>query len=188
MNAPVNAKMRGWISYTWGKAELHAYDRRFPFDYDRRHAVSAVMAFRASPKWEFASTIRWATGFPRTAPLGVRVVGEPRAVGGGTVIEPKRDAEGRPVYEVNFGSVSNLNNARLTNYARTDIRITMKPKGARGRWEYYVDVINVLNRKDNSASFEAHLEYDATSDRPKIIDRPGDRFAVVPTLGIRWKF
>src|SRR4030095_7750831 len=91
MSAPVSAKFRGWVSYTWGKAELDAYGRRYAFDYDRRHAGSAVGSFRASPKWELASTFRWATGFPRTAPLGVRVAGEERMVAGGTVIEPKRD-------------------------------------------------------------------------------------------------
>ena len=187
MTTPLNARMRGWISYTWGKAELHAYGRRYPFDYDRRHAISAAMSYRASAKWELASTIRWATGFPRTAPLGVRVAGEERSTGNDTVIEPKRDAEGRPVYEVDFGGVSNLNNARLTNYARVDVRASWRPRGATGRWEYYVDVINLLNRK-NSASFEAQLHYDPASDRPKISDEPGDRLAVVPTIGIRWRF
>ena len=186
MNAPANARFRGWVSYTWGKAELDAYGRTYPFDYDRRHAVSAVMSYRTSPKWEFATTIRWATGFPRTPPIGVRVAGEERTVAGGTVIEPKRD-DGYLVYEVNFGGVSNINNARLTNYLRPDIRVSWKPRGPRGRWEYYLDVINVLNRK-NSASFEAKLRYDPTSDRPRILDTPGDRFAVVPTFGIRWRY
>ena len=186
MSAPVNARFRGWVSYTWAKAEIDAYGRTYPFDYDRRHAVSAVLSYRASPKWEFATTIRWATGFPRTPPIGVRVAGEERVIAGRTVIEPMRD-DGYLVYEVNFGGVSNLNNARLTNYLRPDIRMSWKPRGARGRWEYYVDVINVLNRK-NSASFEAKLRYDPTSDRPRISDTPGDRFAVVPTFGIRWRF
>ena len=187
MNAPVNARWRGWVSYTWGKAELDAYGRRYPFDYDRRHAVSAVVAYRASPKWEFASTIRWATGFPRTPPIGVRVAGEERTVAGGTVIEPKRD-DGLPRLRSEFRRrLEHQQRAPDELSARTDIRVSWKPRGARGRWEYYVDVINVLNRK-NSASFEAKLRYDPTSDRPRILDEPGDRFAVVPTLGIRWRF
>ena len=137
----------------WGKAELDAYGRTYPFEYDRRHAVSAVLSFRASPKWEFASTTRWATGFPRTAALGVRVLGEERTGAGGTVIVPARDPDGRLIYEADFGGVSNLNNARMPYFARTDVRVSWKPRGARGRWEYYLEVINVLNRENADHGF-----------------------------------
>jgi hypothetical protein len=186
MTAPVTAKWRGWVSYTWGKAELDAYGRTYPFDYDRRHAVSAVVSYRKSPKWEFASTTRWATGFPRTAPVGLRAAGEERTLAGRTLIEPKRDSFGL-VYEVDFGGVSNLNNARLTNYARADLRATWKPRGVMGRWDFYLEVINVLNRK-NSATFEATVRYDPKSTRPQLVDKPGDRIPIIPTIGVRWRF
>ncbi len=186
MTAPVNARMRGWVSYTWGKAELDAYDRTYAFAYDRRHAVAAVLSYRVSPKWEFSSTIRWATGFPRTAPVGLRIVGEERTVAGRTVIEPKRDL-GYPVYEANFGGVSNLNNARLPHFARTDVRVTWKPRGPRGRWEFYGEAINVTN-KENSNSTAQELQYDKTSDRPKLTERPAEGLTLVPTIGVRWRF
>jgi hypothetical protein len=187
MNAPVSARLRGWVSYTWGKAETDAFGRTYPFDYDRRHAVSAVMSYRASAKWEFATTLRWATGFPRTPPIGIRVAGQEQTVNGARVIIPKRDAFGYLVYEVDFSGAANLNTARLTNYSRQDVRMSWRPRGARGRWEFYGDVINVLNRK-NSASFEASLRFDPKSNLPKLVDKPGDRFAVVPTIGIRWRY
>jgi hypothetical protein len=192
MTAPVDARMRGWVSYTWGRAELDAYGRTYPFDYDRRHAVSAVLSYRASPKWELASTIRWATGFPRTAPLGIRVARET-----GLVIlspghfappgQPARDSAGRLVYEVNYGGVANLNNARLPDFARTDVRASWKPRGTNGRWEFYVEVINLMNRK-NIGALAAELANDPTSDRPRIVETSSETIPRVPTIGIRWRF
>jgi hypothetical protein len=186
MTAPVDAKMRGWISYTFGKADLDAYGRTYPFAYDRRHAISAVLAYRLSSKWEFSSTTRWATGFPRTAPVGVRLAGEEQTIAGRTVIEPKRDF-GYPVYEANFGGISNLNNARLPNFARTDIRATWRPRGLSGRWELYVEVVNMLN-KENGNAVAQELQYDRTSDRPTITERPAEGLTLVPTIGVRWRF
>jgi outer membrane receptor protein involved in Fe transport len=106
---------------------------------------------------------------------------------GGTVIEPKRDPDGRLIYEVSFGGVSNLNNARLPNFARIDARASWKPRGARGRWEYYLEVINVLNR-ENASALSAELAHDPTSDRPRIFERRSGGLTLVPTIGVRWRF
>jgi hypothetical protein len=187
MTAPVNARMRGWVSYTWGKALLDAYGRTYPFEYDRRHAASAALSFRASPKWELASTTRWSTGFPRTAPLGVRVHGEEHTSGGRTVIEPARDREGRFVYEAYFGGVSNLNNARMPTFSRSDFRVTWKPRGALGRWDFYLEVINVMNR-ENAIKIEPELVHDPKSDRPRIVEDTHDNLSRFPTIGVRWRF
>jgi hypothetical protein len=188
MTAPVNARLRGWVSYTWGKAERDAYDRTYPFEYDRRHAVSAVLSLRASRTFELASTIRWASGFPRTPALGVRVAGEERTVAGATVIVPKRDSGARLVYEVDFGGISNLNTARLPNFARTDVRLTWKPKGPSGRWEFYGEVINLTSR-ENAVTISTQLAYDPASDRPRIVEQQGDgSIPRVPTIGVRWRF
>ena len=73
VQAASDARVTGWASYTWGRADRDTYGRRYAFDYDRRHAVAAVVGYRWSPKWELATTTRVASGFPRTAPLGVRV-------------------------------------------------------------------------------------------------------------------
>jgi hypothetical protein len=187
MTAPVNARVRGWVSYTWGKADLDAYGRRYPFEYDRRHAVSAVLSCRAWRNLEFGSTMRWATGFPRTAPLGVRVAGEEKSVEGGTVIEPKRDPNGRLIYESQFGGVSNLNKARLPPFARADVRVSWKPRGATGRWEFYVEVINVTNR-ENASGMSQELRYDPASDRPRITEQRSGGLTIVPTIGVRWRY
>src|SRR5207237_420466 len=65
--------LTGWASYTFGVANRTAYGRTYPFDYDRRHAVSFASTYSVGPKFDVAMTVRVASGFPRTPALGVRV-------------------------------------------------------------------------------------------------------------------
>ncbi len=190
--APVGARVRGWASYTWGRATRESYERVYPFEYDRRHAFSAVASYRLSERWELASTIRLASGFPRTPPLGLRVASEADVDdhdGDGNVEElvPAVDAAGSLVYAVNVGGVSNLNTARLPLFARVDLRATWRPRGAQGRWEFYAEVINLLNRQ-NAGALEAELEYDPLSDRPKIVEQRDQSIPRLPTVGLRVRF
>ena len=191
-SAPPSARLRGWASYTWGRARRTAYGRTYAFEYDRRHAASIVASYRLSDHWEVATTTRLASGFPRTAPLGVRVVGKADAAdvdrdGNLTELVPARDAAGNLVYGVNYGGVSNLNNARLPFFARADVRATWRPRGPRGRWEFYVEVINVTNRK-NAGQLTAELAYNPASDRPSIVETRDASIPRLPTLGLRVRF
>ncbi len=191
-SAPAAARLTGWASYTWGKAERQVYALRYPFEYDRRHAFTMVSAYRLTSRWELAATTRLASGFPRTAPLGVRVAGredKDDRDGDGITDEilPARDANGGLEYAVTFGSVANLNHARLPLFARVDVRATWRPRGASGRWELYAEVINALNRK-NAGAFEPRLEYDPASDRPRVVERRDQSIPLLPTLGLRFAF
>lgn len=192
VQATSDARLTGWASYTWGRGERDAYGRRYAFDYDRRHAVAAVVAYRWSAQWELATTTRVASGFPRTAPLGVRVAAiddrtDRDRDGVLDELVPALDATGLLVYEVNFGGVDNLFRARLPVFARVDGRATWRPRGASGRWEFYAEVINLLNRK-NAGSFEARLAYDPASDRPRIVEERDQSIPRLPTLGVRFRF
>jgi len=191
-SAPAGAKLRGWVSYTWGRAQRDAYGRRYAFEYDRRHAFTAVTAVQVTPRWELAATTRIASGFPRTAPLGVRVAGvedDADRDGDGITDEilPDRDGAGRLVYGVDFGGVANLNGARLPVFARVDLRATWRPRGAAGRWELYAEVINVLDRR-NAGAYDPRLTYDPASDRPRIVEERDQAIPRLPTLGVRFRF
>ena len=191
-NAPADARLTGWASYTWGKADREAYGRRYAFSYDRRHAFAMVAAYRFTQRWELASTIRVASGFPRTAPVGLRVAAvedelDRDSDGISDELVPDRDDAGRLVYAVDFGSVANLNQAQLPPFARVDVRATWRPSGAAGRWEIYAEVINLLNRK-NAGAFEPRLEYDPASDQPRIVEKRDESIPRLPTLGLRFRF
>jgi hypothetical protein len=185
-----DTRLRGWASYTWGKAEREAYGLLYPFEYDRRHAVTVVAAYQLSPRWEIATTTRLASGFPRTPPLGLRVAGVADAsdVNGNSVrteLVPERDADGRLVYVVDFGGVRNLQQGSLPLFARVDARVTWRPSSA--RWELYSEVLNVLNRK-NAGALTPVLEHDPSSDRPRLVEERAQSLPLLPTVGIRFKF
>lgn len=191
-SAPADARLSGWASYTWGKADRDAYGRRYSFEYDRRHAFTTVASYRFTPRWELASTTRVASGFPRTAPVGLRVAEVEDALDrdGDRITDellPDRDAAGRLVYAVDFGAVTNLNQARLPVFARVDVRATWRPRGSSGRWEIYVEIINLLNRK-NAGRFDPRLAYDPASDRPRIVEERDQSIPRLPTLGLRFRF
>jgi outer membrane receptor protein involved in Fe transport len=180
------ARLSGWASYTWGQATRDEYGRSVPFDYDRRHAASAVASWRFSPKWELAATARAASGFPRTPVLGLRVAADETEDGR---LVPALDAEGRYAYETDNGDVSNLNSASLPAFFRLDLRLSWKPRGDAGRWLFYLDVINATNR-ENAGQIEPRLAYDPASplDQPRLLLEPSAAIPFLPSVGVRFRF
>jgi outer membrane receptor protein involved in Fe transport len=83
--------------------------------------------------------------------------------------------------------VSNLDTARLPLFARVDLRVTWRPRGPSGRWEFYGEVINLLDRQ-NAGALDARLEYDPTSEVPAIVEKRDQSIPRLPTIGIRVKW
>lgn len=179
-------RLSGWLSYTWGRANVDGYGVTRPFDYDRRHAFSAVSTLALRPRIDLSTTVRVASGFPATLPVGVRVAAEPAADGSGRLV-PAVDTDGATVWTIDFGGVSNLGRGRLPTYARVDLRLTFKPGGATGRWQIYLDVLNALNRK-NVSNLQPQLEYDPSSDRPRVTYGTDSGLPLLPSFGIRYRF
>jgi hypothetical protein len=184
--------IHGWLSYTFGNAQQDAYGRSFAFDYDRRHALNLVASYRFGSKWELGATGRWATGFPRTAPIGLRVAAvedpdhdpddpEPPA------LIPATDDLGNLIYGVDYGDTGNLNNDRLPYYARLDARVTYRPGGLAGSWEIYLEVLNVLNR-ENAGRLEPSLLYNPVGPQPILIESPEAALPRLPSFGVRFRF
>ncbi len=187
-----DARLSGWASYTWGRATRESYGLAYPFEYDRRHAVTAVGAWRAADRFELSVTGRFASGFPRTPVQGLRVgpIEDRRDQdrdGNRAELIPHRDGFGRPFWEVDLGGVSSFNTARLPAFLRVDLRATWKPRGAAGRWQLYLDVINLLNRQ-NAGQLEPNLEHDPGSDRPRIVYERTAGIPFLPSLGVRFRF
>ena len=185
-----DTRLTGWASYTFGVADHEAYGREHPFDYDRRHAFSAVAALRIGQRLELSATARLASGFPRTPVLGLKVSGveDPEAAEG-TIprIIPERDPEGRLVYTSDYGGLDNFNSAQFPFYSRLDARATYTPGWGRGHVKLYVDVINVLNRR-NAGFIEPSLEHDPDSDRPRLVEKKEAYIPFLPSLGIHVSF
>lgn len=185
-------RVSGWASYTWGRAETTAYGRTYSSDYDRPHALSLVANNRVSRLIELASTVRVQSGFPYSVPLGVRVAAVEDTAdvdgdGNATELVPRRDAVGLPVWTADYGDARNLNTGRLPLFARVDLRVNFRPRWHNNRWLLYVDVINLLNRK-NIGSIEPELAYDPASDRPRLTTDRDASLPLLPSIGVRFRF
>ena len=185
-------RLTGWLSYTRGNAETTAYGRRFVFDYDRAHAASLVVNYRLRTSIDLGATVRVQSGFPYTPAVGVRVAavadsGDADGDGNLTELVPQRDREGLLVWEADLGGVSNLNARRLPVFARVDVRTTFKPRWANHRWQFYLEVINLLNRR-NAGSVEPVLQYDSGADRPRVTTTSQGGVPLLPSIGIRYRF
>ena len=178
------APLTGWLSYAWGRASRESYGRRYAFEYDRRHAFNAVGRYRLTSRWNLAATVRLASGFPHTAPVGLRVsaVADDR-----DKLVPGTDLDGNLIYTVDYGGVGNLNSGRLPYYARVDLRATYRRGGAAGRWSLYMEVINLLGR-DNPVELESRLAHDPGSNMPRLFEVAAQGFPRIPTFGFRLRF
>ena len=128
--------------------------------------------------------MRLASGFPHTAPVGLRVSAVRDRRGR---LVPATDAVGNLVYGVDYGGIDNLNRARLPHYARVDLRVTYQRGGASGPWSFYIEVINLLNR-NNAVVLEPRLSHDPGSERPRLSEVPEQGFPRIPTFGLRVRF
>ena len=182
-NAP-EARLSGWLSYAWGRADRQTYGLRYPFEYDRRHAFNAVGRYRLGDRWSVAATAQVATGFPYTPAVGVRVASTTDERGR---LVPARDAAGALVYTIDRGGLEALQRGQLPYYGRLDLRIAHQPGGRTGRWSWYIEVINALNR-DNPVELDAELTYDPTASVPSIVELPTAGFPLIPSFGVRVRF
>jgi hypothetical protein len=178
-----STRLTGWASYTFGVAEREAHGRLYPFEYDRRHALSLVGHYRLGSRFALSATGRASSGFPYTPAAGVRVAGLEE---GGRIV-PQRDEFGRLVYEVAPGEAEARNSRRLPAYARLDLRASFRPRGQQGRWEFFVELINALGRP-NVGIVDTTLEYDETSDRPRLVETRAGTLPRLPSFGVRWQF
>ena len=178
------ARLAGWLSYAWGRADRETYGLRYPFEYDRRHAFNAVGRYRLGDRWSIAATAQVSTGFPYTPAVGVRVAADEDARGR---LVPARDPAGALVYTVDLGGLDALQRGRLPPYARVDLRIANQPGGPAGRWSWYIEVINLLNR-DNPVELQTSLARDPDGLVPRIVENPTAGFPILPSFGVRLRF
>jgi hypothetical protein len=183
-------RLSGWATYTWSVAEREAYGRRFPFDYDQRHAASLVANLRLADWLEIGATSRLVSGFPRTPVLGVRVAAEEAAAEGSAGpprLVPARDSGGFLIYERDPGGLDNLNSAREPFFARLDARLTYLPGGEQGRWLVYLEMINVLGRH-NALAIESVIVGNPGEERPRIEEERVPSVRFMPSFGVRFRF
>jgi hypothetical protein len=181
VDGPTHPKVTGWVSYSLGKTQQDVYGRSVPFSYDRRHSLSVVWNWRVGNRVELAGTARAASGFPRTPPAGSRVA----TVEVGSRLVPVELGPNRFALDVAPGGVAQLNSERMPVFARLDLRFGYRPGGVSGRWQVYVESLNVL-KHDNAWFMDADIV--PGSDGPRLREEPSGGLPRVVTFGLRFKF
>ncbi len=142
-------KIYGWASYALAFATRTQNGLNIPFNYDRRHTINIVGGVKVSDWLDFNMTFSYGSGFPWTQPLGIkpRIVLVKDTVSGQT--NPQIDTDWRGVvFDVDQGGLSNINQVRLPDYHRLDIRFTTYAHWWGKKWSFYLDVINVYNNQN----------------------------------------
>ena len=187
------APITGWMTYSFSRAVRTEYGVTRPFDYDRRHGLTAAVNMKLGPRLDLSLTGRARSGLPRTPVRGVRLSLEEDTMdadGDGNRLEfvPQRDPSGTPVFQPDYGGADALNSARLPRFARIDARLTYRPAWGGERWAFFLDIVNALNAR-NVTQIDSTLAVDPGADRPRVREVAQDRgLPFFPSVGLRFWF
>ncbi len=177
-------KIYGWASYSLAMATRLRGGMSIPFNYDRRHNFNVVGGYKAAKWLDLSLSFVYGTGFPWTKALGVkpRVVLVKDTISG--VMEPRIDTDWRGVvFDVDQGSLSNINQSRLPDYHRLDLRFTTYADWYGKDWTFYLDVINVYNHSNIVGQ-----RYRVNREDLTLTVRDQTMLPIIPTLGFSLKF
>lgn len=171
-----NSKIYGWLSYSFSVARRKIYNVELPFIFDQRHTFNIVLNWKISKKFDMGITWMYGTNYPYTEPIGVK----PRIFVSDTVVKIMTVRD-KVLLDLDFGGLANFLNARKPPYHRLDMRIIYNARFWGANWSFYLDVVNVYNRKNVVA-------YDFSISNGQIKRRAITMLPILPTFGISVKF
>lgn len=198
-------RINGWVGYGYALVRGTEPDNgRFFLRYDQRHSLTAVAEWRLSRKWQLDTRWQAGSGFPyqRTV-YTVEVVedvnqngrldvyedrnlngrldhGEDRNGNGRLdVVNPQTGMPDERTIAMADDMRNHIGNSRLPWTSRLDLRLSYFPQLWHANWIFYLDIINVFNRKNVQ-----ERNYDPKTQR----DEPIYGIPLVPTVGVSVKF
>ncbi|MBI5473731.1 MAG: TonB-dependent receptor [Ignavibacteriae bacterium] len=139
-------KFTGWISYALSYAERERDGLTTPFLFDQRHAMNIVGDYKFAESWDLGLRYTLRSGRPFNKALGVK----PRVVvvvqNGVETPYVQTDLKGKVTLDVDYER--DAYSSRLDMYHSLDLRLTTYPGWWGLDWSIYLDVQNVLNRKN----------------------------------------
>jgi len=170
-----NSKFSGWINYSLSFSDREKYGITTPYRFDQRHSANIVMNYRAIDWLEFGFRWTYASNFPVTTPVGIT----PRLVADSIAVNPlSQDV----LFNLDFGPAENQFSDKRPAYHRLDFRATAYTHFWSTDWAFYLDVINIYNRK-NVLGYDYYITDDLQVKR-KVVGM----FPILPTIGINAKF
>jgi outer membrane receptor for ferrienterochelin and colicin len=199
------SKLSGWLGYAYALVRGTEPDNgRFFLRYDQRHTITAVAEWRLGRKWQIDARFQAGSGFPYYKTVytvevvedvnrnGRLEVYEDRNLNG--QLDPGEDRNGNGkldtvnpetgipderTVEMSDDSRNRVGNARLPWTSRLDARLSYLPRFWGANWIFYLDVINLYNRKNVQ-----EFNYDPKTKQ----DEPIYGIPLVPTIGVSVKF
>lgn len=162
-------------SYALAKSEVEVDGTWAPRTLDQRHTLTLMGTLRQGRAWQVSGLWHYHTGWPVTDQYFDAQVTE--ASGG--------EVQRAVLLRRGFGP---LNRSTLPDYQRFDLRVTRGFDLTRGRLELFLDIFNLLNRK-NYRSYEWILGINQETGAVRARREPGEEMLpILPTLGFRWVF
>lgn len=170
-----DSKFSGWINYSLSFSNREKYGITNPYRFDQRHAANVVLNFRTTSWLELGMRWTYASNFPVTTPVGIT----PRLVADSIAVNPlTREV----LFNLDFGSDENQFSDTRPAYHRLDFRATAYTHFWSTDWAFYIDVINVYNRK-NVLGYDYSITNDLQIKRKTI-----GMFPILPTIGLNARF
>ena len=202
--------LTGWLSYSFGnstrKQTFDGVRMSYPYEFDRRHSLDFVLNYiidsdrNDDSKLTIGITWRYGTGFPYTPALAVEpLVAEvasdpanPDLVKPTILTDPET---GAARFVPTFGGPENINSLRYPDYKRFDIRITYSTKLVNSNWQFYLDIINLFNRK-NVLLYRSIIKTEVDKSLPQSLqfvrlrafEEPVYMYPFIPSFGVRVAF
>jgi hypothetical protein len=168
-------KLYGWINYSLSYSDRTKYDITNPFRFDQRHILNVVLNYKISNTFELGLRWSFATNFPFTKPIGIT----PRIAFDSLVVNPFTN---QVVFNLDYGGTENKFASRKPDYHRLDLRFSAYTKFFKLDWTFYIDIINVYNRK-NVLGYDYYID-SQLKVRQKVIGM----IPILPTIGFSAKF
>ena len=164
-------KIYGWVNYSFSKATRERYGSEAPFRFDQTHNVNIVLNYRLNSWFEIGARFNYASNFPFTEPIGIT----PRILNDTLVVNPLTN---QVLFNLDYGTDDNRFSSRKPAYHRLDIRLSAFANFWNANWTFYLDVINVYNRK-NVLNYDYNL-----NNNLRIVQNTTGMFPILPTFGI----
>ena len=155
-----------WASYTRSRVDDIVSGRDIPRSWDQRHRLAAGITW-SGDKWVITAAANYHTGWPATE-LFLHTADSPAGIPQMLTVPGERNA------------------IRLGSYSRVDLRAERSMDTATGRFRFFVETTNLLERA-NPCCVEYDLEHaaDGTPFLAREVGRGVPRFL---SAGVRWEF
>jgi len=191
INKGSNDRIDGWISYSLSFSTREEMGKVIPFRFEQRHNFNFVMNYKFTESIELGLRWNYSSGLPYTEPVGIK----PRIImkdkdGDGTPETPEiatkftlnPNAPKEVLFNIDYGIDPNFYNARRPDYHRLDLRLSYYTNFWKLNWLFYLDVINVYNRK-NVVGYDYYIDDNLNLKRRETYQLP-----IFPTIGISVRF